>query len=245
MGSVVDFHTHILPGIDDGSKTPEESVAMLQLEARQGIQHVVLTPHFYAEKESLPRFLERRNRAVEHLSAATAGVQNLPEMSLGAEVRIFEGIGNAEFLPELAISGTKCILIEMPMPPWSDNLLKELQRMRYKRGLVPIIAHIDRYISPLRTRGIPETFAELPVLVQASSSFFINRTTRNLALKLLREKKIHLLGSDCHNLDTRIPNLQEALGVIEARTSSSRILRINSLESRLFDGENAKERIHV
>lgn len=245
MGSVVDFHTHILPGIDDGSKTPEESVAMLQLEAQQGIQHVVLTPHFYAEKESLPRFLERRNRAVERLFTATAGVQNLPEMSLGAEVRIFEGIGNAEFLPELAISGTKCILIEMPMPPWSDNLLKELQRMRYKRGLVPIIAHIDRYISPLRTRGIPETFAELPVLVQASGSFFINRSTRNLAIKLLRERKIHLLGSDCHNLDTRIPNLRDAVDIIEGKLGASRILRINSLESRLMAGESSKEYIHV
>jgi protein-tyrosine phosphatase len=111
--------------------------------------------------------------------------------------------------------------------------------------LVPIIAHIDRYISPLRTRGIPETFSELPVLVQASGSFFINRTTRNLALKLLREKKIHLLGSDCHNLDTRSPNLQETLRIIEAKMSSSRILGINSLESRLLDGESSKERIHV
>lgn len=46
MANVVDFHTHILPGIDDGSKTSEESVAMLQMEAQQGIEHVVLTPHF-------------------------------------------------------------------------------------------------------------------------------------------------------------------------------------------------------
>lgn len=245
MASVVDFHTHILPGIDDGSKTSEESVAMLQMEAQQGIEHVVLTPHFYAEKESLPHFLERRSRAIERLDAAMVGIEGLPELSVGAEVRIFEGIGNAEFLAELSISGTKCILIEMPMPPWSDNLLKELERIRYKRNLVPIIAHIDRYISPFRTRGIPETFASLPVLVQASGSFFINRNTRNLALKLLRENKIHLLGSDCHNLDTRMPNLQDAVRIIEEKMSTSRILRINSLESRLLDGESSKERIYV
>lgn len=245
MANVVDFHTHILPGIDDGSKTSEESVAMLQMEAQQGIEHVVLTPHFYAEKESLPHFLERRSRAIERLDAAMVGIEGVPELSVGAEVRIFEGIGNAEFLAELSISGTKCILIEMPMPPWSDNLLKELERIRYKRNLVPIIAHIDRYISPLRTRGIPETFASLPVLVQASGIFFINRNTRNLALKLLRENKIHLLGSDCHNLDTRMPNLQDAVRIIEDKMSTSRILRINSLESRLLDGESSKERIYV
>lgn len=245
MASVIDFHTHILPGIDDGSKTSEESVAMLRMEAQQGIEHVVLTPHFYAEKESLPHFLERRSRAIDSLHTAIEGLKDLPELSVGAEVRIFEGIGNAEFLSELSISGTKCILIEMPMPPWSENVLKELERIRHKRGLVPIIAHIDRYISPFRTRGIPETFASLPVLVQASGSFFINRTTRNLALKLLRENKIHLLGSDCHNLETRVPNLQEALSIIEDRMSTSRILRINSLESRLLAGESSKERIHV
>lgn len=245
MASVIDFHTHILPGIDDGSKSPEESVAMLQAEAHQGIEHVVLTPHFYAEKESLPHFLERRSRSLQGLYTAMDKEEGLPELSVGAEVRIFEGIGNAEFLPKLAISGTKCILIEMPMPPWSDNLLKELERIRYKRELVPIIAHIDRYISPLRTRGIPEIFAELPVLVQASGSFFINRTTRNLALKLLREKKVHLLGSDCHNLETRPPNLQKTLRIIESKMSSSRILGINSLESRLLNGESSKERIHV
>ena len=245
MANVVDFHTHILPGIDDGSKTSEESVAMLQMEAQQGIEHVVLTPHFYAEKESLPHFLERRSRAIERLDAAMVGIEGVPELSVGAEVRIFEGIGNAEFLAKLSISGTKCILIEMPMPPWSDNLLKELERIRYKRNLVPIIAHIDRYISPFRTRGIPETFASLPVLVQASGSFFINRNTRNLALKLLRENKIHLLGSDCHNLDTRMPNLQDAVRIIEEKMSTSRILRINSLESRLLDGESSKERIYV
>lgn len=218
---------------------------MLRMESQQGIEQVVLTPHFYAEKEALSHFLERRNRSFERLAAAMTGIEGLPELSIGAEVRIFEGIGNAEFLDELAISGTKCILIEMPMPPWSENLLKELERIRYKRGLIPVVAHIDRYVSPWRTRGIPETFAELPVLVQASGSFFTNRSTRNFALKLLRENKIHLLGSDCHNLDTRLPNLQEALQIIEGKMSTSRILKINSLESRLMDGESSRERIHV
>lgn len=245
MASVIDFHTHILPGIDDGSRSSEESVAMLQMEAEQGIQHVVLTPHFYAEKDSLPRFLERRNRAFERLRAAMGGQEGLPELSLGAEVRIFEGLGSTESLHDLTISGTECILIEMPMPPWSEGLLKELERIRHKRGLVPIIAHIDRYITPWRTKGIPETFASLPVLVQASGSFFTNRSTKKLALKLLRENQIHLLGSDCHNLHTRVPNLGEALAVIEEKLGVSRVLKINSLESRLLAGETSKERIHV
>lgn len=231
--------------MDDGSKSREESLALLRMEAEQSVQYVALTPHFYADKESLSRFLERRDRAMQKLQEAMEGIDGLPRLLLGAEVRIFDGISNSDFLPELAIRGTKCILIEMPMPPWSDNLLKELEKIRYKHGLVPIMAHIDRYIAPFQTRGIPETFAGLPVLVQASGSFFTNRGTRNLALKLLRENYIHLLGSDCHNLKDRTPNLEDAVSIIEKKFGTTKILKINSLESRLLRGESAKDRIHV
>lgn len=240
MANLVDFHTHILPGMDDGSRSEEESLAMLQLEAAQGIEHIVLTPHFYADKESLPHFLKRRECALMRLKAATEGIEGLPKLSVGAEVRIFDGIGRSEYLSQLAISDTKCILIEMPMPPWPDQLLNELEWIRSKQGLIPIMAHIDRYISPFRTRGIPEIFAGLPVLVQASASFFINRSTRNMALKLLKENKIHLLGSDAHNLDVRKPNLRDAINIIEDKLSTSRILKINAIEYRLMEGEESK-----
>ncbi len=237
MASVVDFHTHILPRIDDGSNSLDESVQMLQMQSSQDIGHVVLTPHFYAEKESLVNFLERRKRSVQNLESVMDGVVGVPKLSVGAEVKMFEGIGNAEFLSELAISGTKCILVEMPQPPWNDNLLKELDKIRYNQNLIPIMAHIDRYISPFYTRGIPEIFVNLPVLVQANGSFFIKRRTRNLAIKLLRENKIHLLGSDCHNLNSRMPNLRDAIEIITNKIGTSKILTINALESRLFDGE--------
>ena len=234
MQTLIDFHTHILPGIDDGSKSTEESLAMIRIEAEQNIKHVVMTPHFYTSRESLAHFLERRSRALEHLNAAMGSIENVPQLSVGAEVRIFDGISQSEFLSELAISGTNCILIEMPMPPWSDSLLQELAQIRYQRDLIPIVAHIDRYISPFRTKGIPEALAKLPVLVQASGSFFTNRSTKNLALKLLRDDKIHLLGSDCHNLSSRPPNLREALSVIENKFGKNAILHINSIESGIF-----------
>lgn len=234
MASVIDFHTHILPGIDDGSKSVDESLALLRLEAEQGIRQVVMTPHFYTARESLSHFLEKRAQALERLNTAIKGIDNLPQLAVGAEVRIFDGISQSEFLSELAISGTNCILIEMPMPPWSDSLLQELAQIQYQRDLIPIVAHIDRYISPFRTKGIPEALAKLPVLVQASGSFFTNRSTKSLALKLLREDKIHLLGSDCHNLSSRPPNLREALSVIENKFGKNAILHINSIESGIF-----------
>lgn len=209
---VVDLHTHILPGIDDGSRDVDMSLGMLRAMTAQGIRRVVATPHFYAAHDNPARFLDRRQRAYERLAAAMDGLD--VEVRVGAEVYYFEGISDCEDLDALAISGTKAILIEMPMPPWSERMLQELQEIRQKRGLTPIVAHIDRYIAPLRTHGIPQMLARYPVLVQANSEFFIRRSTRRMALRMLTQGQIHLLGSDCHGLTHRPPNLDQAIGII-------------------------------
>ena len=63
MNKIIDFHSHILPGIDDGSESVEQSIAMLRMEAEQGITHVVATPHFYPRHDTPQRFLQRRKDA--------------------------------------------------------------------------------------------------------------------------------------------------------------------------------------
>ena len=70
MNMLSDFHSHILPGIDDGSKTVEESIALLRAEAEQGVKRVVATPHFYSNRDTMEGFLERRHAAVEALRQA-------------------------------------------------------------------------------------------------------------------------------------------------------------------------------
>ena len=217
MKPVVDFHTHILPGIDDGSASVEESVAMLQVEAKQGIRHVIATPHFYANHDTPERFLKRRAQACMRLREALAEQEELPRVHIGAEVYYFRGISDSEVLQELTIDRKACILIEMPHSPWTDSMYRELEDIYTKRGITPVIAHVDRYIAPLRTHRIPERLAKLPVVVQANASFFIDRTTSRMALKMLRDGKIQLLGSDCHNMRSRKPNLSAAVELIEER----------------------------
>lgn len=230
MCSVIDFHTHILPGIDDGSASVKESIAMLQMEARQGIKKVVASPHFYAHNDSPERFLRRRAEAEARLREAMLDYENLPELELGAEVYFFRGISDSEFLERLTIKGKGCILIENPMPEWSEAVYAEINSIYYDRGIVPIIAHVDRYISRFRTYGIPERLADMPVLVQANASFFLQPSTRGMALKMLRDGKIHLLGSDCHNLNSRKPNLGDALDTISHRLGAAIFQQINSYE---------------
>lgn len=234
MMRVIDFHTHILPKIDDGSSSVRESVKLLRMEAAQGISHVVATPHFYANHDSPERFLKRRRRAEERLWEEISDRPDLPEISVGAEIYFYEGMSESDSLPELAIEGTGCVMVEMPSPPWSDRMYQELYDIYRKQELTPIIAHVDRYIRPFKTYRIPERLADLPVLVQANGSFFNSRATAGMAVRMLKKGQIHLLGSDCHNIQSRKPNLDDALQVIERRLGTEAIERINTLENELF-----------
>ena len=83
--AVTDFHTHVLPGIDDGSASIEESLEMLRSLGQQGASRVVAVPHFYANYDSPDRFLKKRAAAVEALTGVMAGQAALPELYFGAE----------------------------------------------------------------------------------------------------------------------------------------------------------------
>ena len=234
MDRRVDFHSHILPGVDDGSRSVEESLEMLRAEARQGIGTVVATPHFYANHDTPERFLRRRAAAWEMLQTAMAQEAGLPEVILGAEVYYFSGISDSDQLHRLTTGQKRYIMLEMPTVPWTQNMYQEMENIYTKHGITPIIAHIDRYISPLRYRQILERLENLPVLVQANSAFFLRPTTAPLALRMLKEKRIHLLGSDCHNCSTRKPELGRAIEKIEKHLGASALEHLRFYEETVL-----------
>ena len=230
MNGIIDFHSHILPEIDDGSRSLEESVAMLRMEADQGIKHVVATPHFYPRYETPESFLEKRSRAESLLRSALKKEKDLPRITMGAEVYYFRGISESEFLPQLTIQGGRCILIEMPPAPWPEVVYQELEAIWHRWEIIPVVAHIDRYIAPFHTYRIPRRLQQLPVLVQANASFFLEKGTRRMALKMLRADQIQLLGSDCHNLDSRAPKLGAAVEQIGQHLGKEILERICSYQ---------------
>lgn len=230
MRGVVDFHSHVLPGVDDGSASSEQSLAMLSMAARQGIGHVIATPHFYANHDSPERFLARRSGAETLLRAEMEKHPGLPRLTVGAEVHFFHGISECDTISSLTIGQNRCILIEMSAAPWGECAYRELEELYTKRGLLPIVAHVDRYITRFRSFGIPKRLASLPVLVQANAEFFLNRSTSSLAMRMLKEDRIHLLGSDCHDLSSRKPNLGPALDQIRRCLGEGVLARIQAYE---------------
>ena len=237
MNMPIDFHSHILSKVDDGSSSIEESLAMLRMEADQGIKHVVATPHFYANVDTPEKFIRRRGESVQRLEESLREDKNLPKISLGAEVYYFPGMSNSDVLHELTINGTKYIMVELPLSPWTKDMYRELENIYFRQGLIPIIAHMDRYIKVFQSYGIPETLKQLPVLVQANASFFLKFSTRRMAMRLLREDKIHLLGSDCHNILDRKPNLGEAISYIQNCCSTKYLEKIYNYEHKVLTDE--------
>ena len=236
MSILIDTHSHILPGIDDGSKSLEQSIAMLRMEAEQRIQRVVATPHFYPQHDSPGHFLERRAKAEEALRKEMEKYSDLPELYIGAEVYYFNRMYESDMISGLTIGDSQCILVEMPRAPWTESMYRDLENIYVKSGLVPIVAHVDRYVGRFRTFGIPERLAELPVLVQANAEFFLNGLTSAMALRMLKQDLIHLLASDCHNLDSRKPNLKSAADRIAKRLGEDTVARVNAYGQDLLNG---------
>ena len=84
---MIDIHSHILPGIDDGSKNLRMSLGLIDMLIDQGIDTVAATPHFYADRVSVEKFLSRRQRAYESLAEALENTPKAPKILLGAEAR--------------------------------------------------------------------------------------------------------------------------------------------------------------
>ena len=209
---MIDFHTHILPGIDDGSAGIEESEALLSYLAVQGVDTVALTPHFYPQTTGIMQFLESRDAACERLKPILKN--ETPQILVGAEVYYYQGISRMADLGQLRLGETKLLMIEMPMKAWSEYMVKELLDISCRGSVRLMLAHIDRYL-PMQKPGFLEPLLGQGVLVQANADFFLGgflQTRR--ALKMLTDGEIHVLGSDCHNTGSRRPHIGQAVDVI-------------------------------
>lgn len=215
---MIDFHCHILPGVDDGPETLGESLCMLRDSFLQGVDCMVSTSHFYAMEEYPAEFLKRRNAAARQLKDALLySAEVYPGIILGAEVLFFPGISEAEEIRKLQIGSSGCILIEPPMAPWTDDMLDEIQQLGQNFDLVPVIAHVDRYMTVLQDGSLINRVLQRKLTVQVNGSYFLNPKTQKNALKNLKAGKIHLIGSDCHNLDSRPPNLGMVRNLVRDR----------------------------
>lgn len=211
---MIDFHSHLLPGLDDGSKNVKESLALLRTLSEQGVRTVVATPHFYANAETVKDFLARRQSAYERLIRELP--PDAPRILLGAEVRFYDGIARLEELSSLCIEGSRLLLLEMPMAKWTSYMTQELLQLSCSGEFLLMLAHIERY-PILKQKAEIEKLLANDVLLQVNAPFFLDFGQRHRAMTMLRYRQIHALGSDCHNLTDRAPQIGRALQAIRKK----------------------------
>ena len=232
---ITDFHSHILPGIDDGSDSVNTSLQMLSQMAEQGVDKVVSTSHYYSSKESIKSFVSRRDEALFRLESYIREHDlHMPEIICGAEVRLYPGLWKESDLCALSIGETKYILIEMPYDNWTPWMYNEIYSVASK-GYTPIMAHVERYIDFASVKDITEKLLPLDVIVQCNADFIEDRQRRKFVKKLIKNGSLHVLGSDAHNITSRKPCMKQALEYIEKKYGESLIKEFEFYASEILD----------
>ncbi|MCQ4022565.1 MULTISPECIES: tyrosine-protein phosphatase [unclassified Ruminococcus] len=232
---MVDLHCHILPGIDDGAQTVEESIELLSAHRKQRIRSVVFTPHFNFERTDIKTFCNRREKSLELLSASQEFIDLDIQVKSGAEV-YFSVRLNEEELDPLCIEGTNYILIELPVTARPYGLTHTLRAL-LNRGYIPILAHVERY--PYLAED-PTVLYELVMqgcLAQVNTGAILKDNERTaMAMKYLRWELAQLISSDTHSMTKRPPNIKQAMSVVENKLGGQYIRWLDKNSEDVFNG---------
>lgn len=226
-----DLHCHLLPGIDDGCSSVEESIACLQMEKEQGCFGVICTPHYY-NKESILEFYNRRLESYKTLmTAIEEGCYDLPGIVLGAEVYYHNGLIHDPYLKYLTLGTSNYILLEMPFKNWNPRILRDVQAMISVNGLIPVIAHLERYLDLVEPQYIDELLS-MDVVVQMNAGFIIKNTKK--AFKRIDNDLVQVISSDAHNMSNRLVNMEEAINLFAKKRRSDRLEEILENNRNIF-----------
>lgn len=227
IDNLVEMHSHILPGIDDGAPDVETSLKMIEMLKNQGAKKIVLTPHYYSDNISLDDFLRRRDKAFNLLLSKLPSQS--PELYPAAEVYISKYLFNAESLDELKIANSGYILIEHSFSAdFEGDDYNRLVNMYCDYGAKPILAHIERYPALLEDMYKIEQYVDMGCLIQSNISAFSDapRGIRKKLIKLMNAGLIHIIGSDCHNLTTRAPEYGDGIEMIIKKCGEESVKRL-------------------
>ena len=219
----IDFHSHILPKMDDGASSTDESIEMLKILAKDNVDRVLLTSHFYRQNENIQKFLERRQASYERLCEAANGIRGLPELTLGAEVYFYPSLSSDPDFEKLTIGNTDYILLELPFERFHDNFYSDFAKFMNRCDNRIVLAHAERYLSfgnnvddIRRICSMGNITCQMNCSTIAEAGIF----ARNQLFKMISEGMISALGTDAHNLSVRPPLFKKAEKLIVKKCGS-------------------------
>ena len=219
-----DMHCHILPGVDDGSKSLEMSLDMLEMEYAQGVRNVVLTPHCFAGRTQ-PELINQQFEILVYRAAKR--FQGL-QLYLGSELMYSDTI-----IEELAagkaytINSTNYALVEFYTDITWKSLGNALRRLG-NEGYRPILAHMERYECLMRhPERVDELIGQGVIMQMNSDSVCGGLFDRQAAecRKLIETGRIHLLGTDAHRVGWREPKLGDGIRALQKKIKDEKLLQ--------------------
>ena len=237
---MIDFHNHILPGVDDGAKTTQESIRMLKYAQDQGITDVVNTVHFQHPK------MEDKNTDFDFILSIKEDLlietsKNNIEINihLGAEVFFDFNLMNILDNPLITFCNGKYMLVEFQtymIPKGYENHLYELKM----EGVTPIIAHPERYKPIQDNINILEMLINSGCIIQIDAGSLIGHFGKQCKVAaeiMVRRNMVHIIGSDAHGRGKRNFCLRQAIDIIKRYTDNSVIDRILENPYKVISGK--------
>ena len=216
----IDIHTHILPEVDDGSRSMEETIQMLQIAIREGIGGMIATPHYACGAD---------NKSVEQLRCIRDQVQEEAlkidkdfELFLGNELYYSDSIVEAlSSKKALTLAGSRYVLVEFSVKETYKTMYKGLREF-ILAGYAPILAHVERYFCLQKKDHLIKELVELGTYIQMNNisllGGFLNAEA-SYNRKLLNKGLVHLIGSDCHDEKMRVPQMKNTVKIVSKNTN--------------------------
>ncbi len=234
---MIDTHSHILPGLDDGSRNIDESIAMLKILKEQGITHVIATPHFKMtdKSNSIDEFITKRNESYQELkNEIDRQGLDLPKIFLRAEVLLTMDFVEAKNKEKLCIENTNIMLIELPYYEWQSWILRMLSDLCNDNNIEPIIAHADRYVDFISSDMFDKLF-NLGYKTQVNAEFVDSKARIKSLKKWLKSGQICYIGSDSHGTDFRPPTFDSYFNKIKKVAGEAFINNVSKHSTELIN----------
>lgn len=216
---MVDIHTHVLPRIDDGPEKLEDSIDLIKTLVDSGVTDIVSTSHYYSESISFDSFIGRRARRLDEVRQAIKE-HNIPvNIISGAEVNISKLLLNLDSLKDLCFENTNRILLEIPHNETNlEKALDLIEKIISYYNVVPIVAHVERYSFFSKKIKNLNYLKEMGCTLQVDAHCLFERFgQKRFVLKAIDEGLVDVVASDCHDTNTRPPNLADAYAVISKK----------------------------
>lgn len=207
---MVDLHTHILPGIDDGAKCLEEALQMCRVAFQDGIRSIVATPHIGKFPNSKEVISKKAEELKEKLNANRVNIDLFIGSDLQLTPDIFTLIENRSVV---TINNSRYLLLDIPHSLLPPNIELITERL-IERGVVPLIGHPERCLQIQEDLGVLYAIVKLGAVVQITASSItggMGTKARDTVYSILRHDLAHVISTDTHGLNTRPPVLSEAV----------------------------------